>query len=221
MSEAHVTSYRVVVPQPWVRIPVRGGGTAERISQVVARAAERLPKEMPPDERGPWVREQERRLATSVREAEDNGGVDLYLPSGPSHGILVGASIVVSEVKPPGASGGDGDALVGGVYAELVADGAVPVTIDGTTWVRSERVVAPDLARVEVDVPTRRVTYTAALPDDPRSWVLVAFSCVGDGDPDSENTRIVVDLFDAIMGTWRWIRAGETWDRDVVLEGGA
>lgn len=27
---------------------------------------------------------------------------------------------------------------------------------------------------------------------------------MGDGDPDSDITRLVVDLFDALMSTWRW-----------------
>lgn len=41
--------------------------------------------------------------------------------------------------------------------------------------------------------------------------MLSAFGCAADGDPDSEVTRVTVELFDAVMGTWRWIRADDAW----------
>jgi hypothetical protein len=41
--------------------------------------------------------------------------------------------------------------------------------------------------------------------------VLSALRGAGDGDPDSEVTRATVELFDAIMGTWRWTRADDAW----------
>lgn len=115
----------------------------------------------------------------------------------------------------------DPDAAVGGVYAELVAGaaGAKPVSIDDTVWVRTETVVNPDQRRVpELDTATRRVSYVTAVPDDPRRWLLVAFSCAGDGDPDSDLTLMVVELFDAIMGTWRWIREGDPWSPQTAEE---
>jgi hypothetical protein len=202
-----ITSYRVVLPHPWVRIPVLSG-TEERVREIVDRAAERLPKDAPPDQVGPWKRELERRLVSDVRSAGDHGGVDFYVPAGRWQGFLVAASFVVSEITPPGMLPDDPDAAVSGVYAELIAGsaGATPVSIDDTVWVRSEHVVAPDPERAkELDVPTRRVSYVTAVPDDPRRWVLSAFSCAGDGDPDSELTHLIVELFDAIMGTWRWI----------------
>lgn len=53
-------------------------------------------------------------------------------------------------------------------------------------------------------VDLRKVEYLTAVPDDPRRWVLVTFTTAGDGDVDSEATGLVVELFDAIMSTWRW-----------------
>lgn len=204
---SRVTSYRVVLPRPWVRVPVHDG-TEQRVHEIVDEAAKRLPKDAPPDQVGPWKRELERRLVTDVRSAREYGGVDVYLPADTWHGFLLGASFVVSEITPPGMLPDDAEAAVGAVCAELVAGsaGATPVSIDDTVWVRTETVVAPDMARVaELDTPTRRVSYVTAVPDDPKRWVLSAFSCAGDGDPDSDATTMIVELFDAIMGTWRWV----------------
>ncbi|MGI9156300.1 MAG: hypothetical protein ACR2FG_06640 [Marmoricola sp.] len=208
---SRITSYRVVLPKPWIRVPVQGG-TEERVHTIVEEAAQRLPKDSPPDQVGPWKRELERRMVADIRSAREYGGVDFYLPVEDWHGFLVGASFVVSEITPPGMLPEDPDAAVGGAFAELVAGaaGAAPVSIDDTVWVRTETVVAPDQQRVaELDAPTRRVSYVTAVPDDPGRWVLSAFSCAGDGDPDSELTRMIVELFDAIMGTWRWIHEGD------------
>ena len=167
-----------------------------------------MPKELPPDQVGPLKRQLEERMVRDLLRAEEYGGLDCYFPVQQVHGFHLGTSFVVSQISPPG--GGDADALVGGVLAELVAGGAGTVSIDDTLWARSEVVVEPDLEKApDVDVPTRRVTYTAALPDDPRRWMVVSFSCVGDGTPDGELTLLTVELFDAIMSTWRWTRADE------------
>lgn len=211
---SRVTSYRVVLPKPWVRVPVRNG-TEDRVREIVDATARRFPKDVPPDQVGPWKRELERRLVADVKAAADFGGIDFYLPSEDWHGFLIGASFVVSEVTPPGqlpTDETDPETAIGGVLAALVAASATarPVSIADTVWVRTETVLAPDLERAPgIDVPTRRVSFTTAVPDEPERWILSAFSCVGDGDPDSEVSRLSVELFDAIMGTWRWIREGE------------
>lgn len=210
---SRITSYRVVLPNPWIRMPVQTG-TEERVHELVEEAARNLPKDSPPDQVGPWKRELERRLVNNIVSAREYGGIDFYFPVDDWHGVLTAASFVVSEITPPGVTPDDAEGAVGAVFAEMVAGsaGATPVSIDDTVWVRTERVVAADLERVkELDTPTRRVSYVTAVPDDPDRWILSAFSCAGDGDPDSELTRVIVELFDAIMGTWRWIREGEPW----------
>ena len=137
-------------------------------------------------------------------------------PSARCDGPHLGASFFVASVVPPGGTAEvTPDALAGGVLAEVVATtpGARAVEIAGTVWVRTETVAAPDETRAaDVDVPTRRVTYLTAVPDDPQQWVLVSFSTIGDGDPDSEHTLLTVELFDAIMGTWRWATGPDGWD---------
>lgn len=214
---SRIQSYRIVLPPPWVRVPL-GPEARDRVHEIVEQAATQAPKEMSPDQLGPLKRELERRMLTQLTAAADRGGLDHYFPLGPMHGIHLGASFFVASVVPPGGTAEvTPDALAGGVLAELVATtpGARAVDIAGTVWVRTEGVVAPDPARAgEVEVPARQVTYLTAVPDDPQQWILVSFSTIGDADPDSEHTRLTVELFDAIMGTWRWATGPDGWDAD-------
>jgi len=207
---SRIVSYRLALPDQWASVPV-GSGTRAPVRELVETLITEAPKEMPPDQFGPLKRQFEERLVRDVLRSVEYGGLDVYFPVQPVHGFHLGTSFVVSQINPPGAgSSDDPDQLVGGVLAELVAAGARTVSIDDTVWVRSEGVVPPDPEKApDVDVPTRRVTYTAALPDDPSRWMLVSFSCVGDGTPDGELTLLTVELFDAMMSTWRWVRDDE------------
>lgn len=203
-----ISTYRLVLPPPWVRIPL-GPDAADHVHALVERAAASAPTEMPPDQLGPFKREIERRFQRQFDVARANGALDHYLPAAPVHGIHLGASFFVASVLPEGGADVDPRELAGGVLAEGGAstEGSTTVEIDRTVWVRSESVVAADEERApDVDRGTRRVTYATAVPDDPDRWILVSFSSVGDGDPTSELTPITVELFDAIMSTWRWVR---------------
>jgi hypothetical protein len=53
-------------------------------------------------------------------------------------------------------------------------------------------------------LPTQRVDYVIPVPDDPGRWISINFSTPGDGDIDSEFTGVLVELFDAVVGTFRW-----------------
>lgn len=59
-------------------------------------------------------------------------------------------------------------------------------------------------AEVDANLSGRRVDYRTAVPSDERRWIVVAFSTPGDGDPNSGITALLVELFAAIMSTWRW-----------------
>jgi hypothetical protein len=48
------------------------------------------------------------------------------------------------------------------------------------------------------------VDYVVAVPGDPDRYLAVAFSTFGGGDPDDAFARQLVELFDAMMSTWRW-----------------
>ena len=82
------------------------------------------------------------------------------------------------------------------------ADGS-PVNVDGVTAARSEQAAPPDPAR-GIEYGSRRVDYVVPVPGAPDRWLLAGFSTLGAGDPDDGLARMLVQLFDAIMSTFRW-----------------
>ena len=211
------TSYRLVLPQPWARLSVRSG-YKERVAEMVDTLAAKAPNNVPPDQVGPWRRQLERQLLGDLRRAREYGTVDIYLPTDTWHGFLLGASFVVSEASPPGVPPEefDGtDEAVGAVMAELISthEGSSAVTIGDTVWVRREYVEQPDADELPgLGAATRRVEYLTAIPGRAQVWVLVAFSCIGNGDPDDRLARLTTELFDAIMGTWKWVHDPDSSD---------
>lgn len=170
MSQPRVRSYRLALPPPWERISLRQG-TRDRIQQIVDDvAAAHTPKEVPPDQVGPKKRELVQAMMTQVKQAQDNGGVDLYLPLADIHGFSVQASFVVSEVTPDANMDTDD---VPGVMASMLRDeGVRPVTIADTVWVRRQADVP---ARDEQSAASTRVEYVTAVPGAPRYWILSSF----------------------------------------------
>lgn len=203
-----VSSYRLVLPPPWARIPLREG-TEEAVTAIVERVAATTPRHVPPDQVGPRKRELVRVMTTRAAELREKGGIDLYLPLDTIHGFAVRASFSVSETLPPGADPAESGEVLDVLAA---APGSARVSTAGdarsgapaTEWVRRERVVPgePD------HDPAVLVDYTAAVPGAEHVWLVASFSVVGgdSGDPDG-TARPLVELFDAIMSTWRWVVA--------------
>ena len=202
---SQVTGYTVVLPPEWCRIPVRYG-SSKAVRAVVDEALKAVPRNVPRDRIPPYRAELEGRLQTMVREARAKGGVDLYMPIGPVHGIPVSASFIVSE----GAVGTGGEEIDPATLVTFLAteDGSgAPVEVDGVPAVRTELVAGAEPS-AEVDAGSRRVDYIIPVPGAPDRWLLVAFSTLGAGSPDDELSSILVQLFDAIMSTFRWNRVG-------------
>jgi hypothetical protein len=66
-----------------------------------------------------------------------------------------------------------------------------------------ERITAPDPSH-DTELPSRCVDYILSVPGDPGRWVLAAFYTFGGGDPDDGFAKLLVELFDAIISTFRW-----------------
>jgi hypothetical protein len=62
---------------------------------------------------------------------------------------------------------------------------------------------APEAVK-QATLPTRRVDYVLPVADHPGRWISINFSTPGDGDIDSEFTGVLVELFDAVVGTFKW-----------------
>lgn len=198
-----MTGYALVLPPPWVRIHLQDPDRMrESVRAFVEASARRAPKEIPPDQLAALKVKLQGQLVRQLETSREGGTIDYYLPSGPLHGVDLNASFVVSSLIPDANADA---AQAAAVHALLGAEGATSVAIAGTPWSRSEEVVTTEGEElVEAGLPARRVVYTTAVPGDERRWAMVTCTVIGDGRPDSDNTRLIVELFDAIMTTWRW-----------------
>jgi hypothetical protein len=208
------SGYTLVLPAGWRRIPVRHGSKAA-IRTILDEVFARQPDAVAGVSRDEVIRHRvqlEGRLTDMVRKARSSGGVDLYLPVEYVHGTAVPASFVVSQVTlgEPG-DGGVSDpaqvvayfvANIGGAAGGTVGNSA-PAEVDGVACARTEVVAAPDPGQ-EVPLGSRRVDYVVPVPGQPGQWLISTFSTVGDGDPEGDFARLLVELFDAIMLTFRW-----------------
>ncbi|MGA5120195.1 hypothetical protein [Streptomyces pseudogriseolus] len=174
----------------------------DSILALVDRSVDELPEELPRDDVSKVRMELFKQLRKAARKASKANGMMLYLPVERVHGSVVPASFVVSE--PISATGA-------GFLSEQVFTGVAAgrgesetVTVDGATATRIERVVPPPEGS-EMQFPSRRVEYMLPVPGSPfPRWLAIAFSTVGDGKPNSEYSSALVDLFDAVMMTFRW-----------------
>lgn len=197
--QSRVCGYTLVLPPGWHHIPLRQG-TDEAIKKAVDEAARSTPKNMPRDKLTGYRLEQTRRLAKLAKDARRKHGTDLYVPMGLVRGIPVPASFLVSEVSLGSVEEIPPEVMIAG----LAGDGdSRKVTVAGAPAARTEHTEGAGNPP-EVEYASRRVDYVVAVPGDPDRYLAVAFSTFGGGNPDDELARLLVDLFDAIMTTWRW-----------------
>lgn len=205
-----MSGYTITLPPGWERVPL-DGKLGARVEELLQRAADRANRRnatpVPPDQLKPLLRQLGQGLLAQLTAARDQGGVDYYLPVDLMHGQLVSASMVVSTLIPDAAIE---DELVPRVMASLLADeDATAFTIDGLPWVRRERIRERAGDAFSETREVREVEYRAPVPDEPRRWVIVTATTLGEeGDVRGETSGLVVELFDAMMANWRWVGAG-------------
>lgn len=196
---AHGTGFRLVLPPGWVRIPLR-----QDSDQAIDAILEPKFAGLPTDRYGPVRAELRKRILAQVATARANHGIDLYLPIEQIGGVTVAASVVAGIVGFPASE----SATAEDVLVQLAArtEGARVTEVDGAGAVRSERVVpAEDGGDDARGFGSRRVDYVAAIPDESDRWLTLSFSTLADGDPTGPVADLLVELFDAIVGTLRWV----------------
>ncbi|MBO0773487.1 MAG: hypothetical protein J2P35_18685 [Actinobacteria bacterium] len=202
-QEAVAAGYQIVLPPGWQRIPARRG-TDAKIRQILDRAAGSLPPGVPSEKLTAYRKEAEQRLRTTVAQARRKGALDVYLPVSPRKGILVPASFVVSEGSLGAADPADPAATI--AYLASTGEGYNPVTVDGAAGARIEHTAGPEASLDAGEYGSRRVDYILPVPGERDRWLVIAFSTFGGGDPDDDYARLLVELFDAMMATFRWTR---------------
>jgi hypothetical protein len=192
--------YTIVLPPGWHHIPVRRGSD-EAIKKIARDVARQFAKSQPPDALTAYRIELERKLREVTGEARRKAATDMYMPLGLVHGIPVPASFLVSELSLGSVEDIDPAHLVANL---ATTDGdSRPVTVADAIGARIERTALADPSK-NVEYPSRRVDYVVAVPGDHDRYLAVAFSVVCAGDPDDAYAKLLVELFDAMMATWRW-----------------
>jgi len=195
--------YTIVLPPAWRKIPVRQH-TDQAIRGIVDQAFSNLPTHVPQDKVAPYRKELEHQLTSAARQARRSGAVDLYLPVELMHGAPIAASFIVSEGSLASVTDIGPEMIIS--YMASGRDDNRVVTVDGAIGVRMERTARPDPSK-GIEHGSRRVDYVISVPAEADRWVVVAFSTLGWGDPDDQYAKVLVELFDAIMSTFRWRRA--------------
>lgn len=198
------TGYRLILPPGWVGIPLRRG-TAEALEKLVYVHLKELPPDVPKDQGMKYRLAVRRDIEEQVVKARAAGGLDLYLPVGPRYGTLIAASLLVTEVR---IADTDGHVRPDPVLERLASGNGSGVATEilelaGTTAVRREYVQPPAPDR-GVHVPSRHIEYGLPVPQDPMRYIAASFSTIGDGNPVSDFTQALGELFDAVMTTFRW-----------------
>ncbi|MFF1652121.1 hypothetical protein [Streptomyces sp. NPDC058255] len=141
-------------------------------------------------------------LKQAVRQARDSDGLTLYLPVERMHGMLIPASFIVSE--PLGAPAGNIEPEAVLIDLARDAEDASARELDGTAAVRTLRKLAADPDK-GVEVPSWRVQYTVPIPHSVSAqWLTFSFSTLASPGVETEFTETLVELFDAVMTTFRW-----------------
>jgi hypothetical protein len=203
MVEQPHLGYRLVWPPGWARIPLRSG-TAAAIEAILDAAMAALPADTSDLTKR---REQVGAYLRKTVAAYDPNCLHLFLPVEPVHGLAIPASFVVADIAVGCLDPLDPNLLIDGL---MESPGARRVIVAGTACARTESLVPADPAN-GVAFASRRVVYVLPVPQDADRWLVVTFSALRTHDED-DPSPVMVELFDAIMSTFRWIQRANTTD---------
>ncbi|GGN85881.1 hypothetical protein GCM10011579_077120 [Streptomyces albiflavescens] len=193
--------FNLVPPPGWDTIPLRSG-TREAIQRIVRKSVSQLPAGFPKDDIPKARLQLTKELKQTVRQARNSDGLTLYLPVERMHGMLIPASFVASE--PLGAPAGNIEPEAVLIDLARDAEEASARELDGTAAVRILQKLPADPDK-GVEVPSWRVQYTVPITHSvPAQWLTFSFSTLTTPDMDIEFTETLVELFDAVMTTFRW-----------------
>lgn len=191
----------LVPPPGWDTIPLRSG-TREAIQRIVRKSVSQLPVGFPKDDVPKARLRLTKELKQAVRQARNSHGLTLYLPVERMHGMLIPASFVASEPLEAPAGNVEPEAVL--IDLARDAEDASVLELDGTAAVRTLRKLPADPDN-GVEVPSWRVQYTVPIPHSvPAQWLTFSFSTLTTPGLDIEFTETLVELFDAVMTTFRW-----------------
>jgi hypothetical protein len=202
--------YSLVLPPGWVQIRLDDRAD-EVVRGLVDQAFADVPPDVPPDTLASVRRRLDGHLTSTFAAARSTGATDLYLPAQRLGGVLVPASFAVAEhVHHLDGDGQTSEDVVARLLARLIAadETARAVEIDGAPGVRTESRAAGDPARqLGVEAATRQVAYVLSAPGRSGRWTTVTCTVLEAVDDTDDVAGLLVELFDAVMTTFRWTGA--------------
>jgi hypothetical protein len=205
-----MTEYTIVDIPGWEQLHLDPASRPDVDRRIAELAHQSVPAEVPRDRATPFRGEVRRHLTELVDQAREAGAGLVSLPTSPVGEVAVAASYTVAEWRDPQPTDVADQELVAAL-AERSDALATVVDVDGQPALREELVEEDDPGGSASGLQprrARRVSYTIAGPSEERTWVLFTFSTLGDGDPDGPLARVLVELFDAHIGTLRWVSDG-------------
>lgn len=194
-----ISSYAMAVPAGWVHIPIGDRASMlDVISSVVEDTADNS-----------WRASIGSLFDTAIASDPNGRLLDTYMTQGPLSGTAIAASITVARVEVvPSDDHGVEELLL----ARLTRDGARVRSIGGSVGVVSTTLGDSERAVEDSAEVLARETALLQVPGQDAFVLALVFNVVTDtgGDrPGAESERNVVralsDLFDAMLGTFRWI----------------
>lgn len=193
--------FELIIPEGWVHIPTTPGLSRVRERTIEAIIRHALPDTLPRDKAGPWRRMLRRELTEATDEAERQGARAVVLPIQEMHGVRLPGTMLLSVLEDD-SEPVDPKLVLDAILADAGADG-MALDIGGCPAARISAVV--DGGPVKRKAPAVRVNYLVAAPDAPGMWGTLTFTVLTDGDVDAAPVQAIVLLFDAVVGTLRWV----------------
>ncbi|WP_037766672.1 hypothetical protein [Streptomyces sp. 142MFCol3.1] len=200
------TDYRLLLPQGWFRVRIDPEGRERSVDALLERQFAGI-------DNAPHIRQQVREnlLAQAVAAFQD-GGIELYISLQDAGSLTIPASLLVTLLPPPpggtlptvyelvGLLSADGDAEVSAV--ELPTGAAARVRrMTG----QSDRPAPADLpGGTDQVLPSVTLDYQIPVPGA-GAHLLLTFST-----PLVQIADAMVELFEAVAGSLRWIDGDET-----------
>ncbi|KTR41073.1 MULTISPECIES: hypothetical protein [Curtobacterium] len=205
--------FLMAVPPGWTRFPARPEDRDHLDTVIEAVVRDAVPDDLPRDRAAPFRDRARQQLRSTVSQAGENGAIAVYLPTRSVDGFMPPVSLIESEVDDEsedtpevvvGRLLADAGQLGRGVSDDPASQGVREV--DGALAARIEETHR----RVRVleglpDLDDRQVTYTIDAPHRPGVWVVLSYSVVSDPEADQRVVDALVQLFDTLVGTLRWV----------------
>jgi hypothetical protein len=176
------SDYRLTVPEGWVRVDLQPGVREPALARLVERQFRGA-------ESAPQLKRQARDQFLRVAQyAYGNGGLELYVSLQTAGGLPLPASLVVTLTPPP-----DKETL------RITPDRLAQTLADDGGQVMLTEIPAGPAVRVRCQTDTTRLDIHVAVPES-GAYLILSFST-----PLDQLADAMVDLFDSIAGTLRWI----------------